>query len=311
LTTLLIILPGLFLFKIQTQSKIVNLAVIPKNLELYFGGLLQYLVPLPIAVYLLWRWRRAFWTRSAIPEEPEERFIFFLGLIIVGNILCLSPAPQCEHRYLMHLYPLSAIILGWVVVRVWRYYKLSGILLAVLLLLTNWLYMVPMDWLTITNRPSLNDRNMLTTPNLPLKLFLTELVSGYPDVNRNYIRFFQTHASPGDIILTTYGDLPLQFYTSFRVVGGLQSPISLSESPDWVVPRWVTRWNRTYRLNESELFIQEKLPLASDYYRIVLPFADEEFGNIADPYAHRFIPEPQPLAKMVIYRKKSPSPNVH
>jgi 4-amino-4-deoxy-L-arabinose transferase-like glycosyltransferase len=311
IATLVIILPGLLLFRIQAQSKIINLALIPKNLEQYFGGLLQYLIPLPIALYLLWRWRRFFWTpRSAIPQEPGERFILFLSLIIFGNILCLSPAPQCEHRYLMHLYPLCAIILGWVIVQTWRYYKVAGALLAFLLLFTNWLYIVPMDWLTITNRPTLNDRNMLTSPNLPLKLFLTELIAGYPDVNQNYIKFFQTHAQPGDTILTTYGDLPLQFYTPFRVVGGLQTPISISQSPDWVVPRWVTRWNRNYHLNESELFIKEKLPLGSDYCRIILPFADEEFGNIADPYAHRFIPDPQPLAEIEIYKKLGPRQNV-
>jgi 4-amino-4-deoxy-L-arabinose transferase-like glycosyltransferase len=307
LTTFIIILPGLFLFRIQAQSKIVNLAVIPKNLEQYFGGLFQYLVPLPIVLYLLWRWYLVYFSRSAIPEEPGDRFILFLSLIIFGNILCLSPAPQCEHRYLMHLYPLCAIILGWVILRAWRYYKLSAVLLALLLLFTNWLYIVPMDWLTITNRPSLNDRHMLTSPNLPLQLFLTELISGYPDVNRNFIKFFQTHAHAGDTILTTYGDLPLQFYTPYRVIGGLQGPIASSRPPEWVVPRWVNRWNRSYHLNASEIFIKEKLNLASDYYPIVLPFADEEFGNIADPYSHRFIPEVQPLAEIVIYRKKAPS----
>jgi hypothetical protein len=310
LITIFIILPGLFLFRIQAQSKIVNPAVIPKNLEQYFGGLFQYLLPLPIVLYLLWRWHRVYFSRSAIPEEPGDRFVLFLSLIIVGNILCLVPAPQCEHRYLMHLYPLCAIILGWVILRAWRYYKVSGILLALLLLFTNWFYIVPMDWLTIINRPSLSDRYMLTSPNIPLKLFLTELFSGYPDVNRNYIQFFQTHAQPGDTILTTYGDLPLQFYTPYRVIGGLQGPIASSRPPEWVVPRWTIRWNRTYRLNESELFIQEKLPLASDYCQIVLPFAEEAFGNIADPYEHRFIPEVQPLAQIVIYRKKAPSPTI-
>lgn len=310
LAIFIIILPGLFLFRIEAQSKIINLALIPRNLEQYFGGLLQYLIPLPIAAYMLWKWHRIFWSRSAIPQDPGERFVLFLSLVILGNILCLCPAPQCEHRYLMHLYPLCAIILGWVIIQAWRYYKIAGVLLALLLLFTNWLYIVPMDWLTITNRPTLNDRNMLTSPNLPLKLFLTELFSGYPDVNQNYIHFFLTHAHPGDTILTTYGDLPLQFYTPFRVVGGLQGNISLSRPPDWVVSRWTTRWNRTYHLNESELFIKKKLHLATDYERIVLPFADEEFGDIADPYAHRFIPEPQPLAKMVIYKKLGLHQNV-
>ena len=93
---------------------------------------------------------------------------------------------------------------------------------------------------------------MLTSPNLPLKLFLTELISGYPDVNRNYIQFFLTHAQPEDTILTTYGDLPLQFYTPFRVIGGLQGHISLSRPPDWVVPRCEIRYNRDYQLQDSE-----------------------------------------------------------
>ena len=65
-----------------------------------------------------------------------------------------------------------------------------------------------MDWLHITTRPMLNDRYMITFPNLPLKLFLTEICSPYPDVNRHLIQFFRTHARPGDIILTTYDDLP-------------------------------------------------------------------------------------------------------
>ena len=64
------------------------------------------MIPLPIALYLLWRWRRVFWTRAGIPGESGEKFILFLGLIILGNIIILSLAPQCEFRYLVHLYPL-------------------------------------------------------------------------------------------------------------------------------------------------------------------------------------------------------------
>jgi hypothetical protein len=306
LISFIIILPGLFLSRIQAQSKIINLVLIPINLEKYFGGLCQYLIPLPIALYLLWRWRRIFWTRAGIPAEPGERFILFLSLIIVGNIIFLSPAPQCEHRYLVHLYPLCAIILGWVILRAWRYDKIAGALLGFLLLVTNWLYLVPMDWLHIINRPTLTDNQMLTYPNLPLKLFVNELFSPYPDVNRNLIWFFQTHGRPGDLILTTYGDLPLQFYTPYQVVGGLQGNISPSRPPDWVVPRWDVRWNRAYHLHESEKYIKEKLSLASDYQAIPLPCADETFGDNPDPYSHRFIPSAKPLAKIIIYRKIRP-----
>ena len=168
----------------------------------------------------------------------------------------------------------------------WRYDKISGVLLAFLLLFTNWLYLVPMDWLRYhTTAPFYNDRHMLTYPNLPLKLFLTELFSPYPDVNRNFIRFFQTHARPGDIILTTYGDLPLQFYTPFQVIGGCRAKFHLSRPPDWVVPRCETRWNRNYHLNDSEKFIRTSFSLAADYQADNVAGEDEAFGNQPDPYS--------------------------
>jgi len=283
-----------------------NLIFIPLNLEQYFSGFFQFMVPLPIFFYLIWRWRRLCRDRSAIPAESGERFVLFLILIITGNIILLSLAPQCEHRYLLHLYPLGAIILGWVICQAWGYYKISAVLLVFLLLFTNWLNLIPMYWLQIANRPMDSTRHMLTYPNLPLKLYLTELVSGYPDVNRHFIDFFQTHGRPNDIILTTYGDLPLQFYTPYQVVGGLQGKISLPRPPDWVVPRWETRWNRSYHLNESEIFVRERISLVSDYRLINLPWADEAFGNRADPYSHHFIPVAQPLAEAVIYKKIQP-----
>ena len=310
LTTLAIIVPGLLLFRIQAQSQIMNLIVIPWNLADYFGNLVQFMIPLPIAVYLLWSWRRVFWSRAGIPEEPGEKFILFLGLIIVGNIIVLSLIPQCEFRYLVHLYPLCAIILGWIILRTWRYDKISGVLLAFLLVFTNWLYLVPMDWLHISNRPNHTNRQMLTYPNVPLKLFVSELFFGYPDVNRNFIRFFQTQARPGDLILTTYGDLPLQFYTPFQVIGGLQGPIAPSRPPDWVVSRYEIRYNRDYQLQDAEKFIREKLSLATDYQAILLPWEDEPFGNRADPYYHRFVPTARLLPQAVIYKKLTPRPNV-
>lgn len=310
IATLIIIVPGLLLFRIKAQSHIMNLAVIPNNLENYFRDLIQYMLPLPIAMYLLWRWRRFFWTRAGIPGESGERFVLFLGLIILGNIAVLSLAPQCEHRYLVHLYPLCAIMLGWVIVRAWRFDKFSGALLALLLFLTNWLYLVPMDWCRISYRPNYTNRQMLTYPNLPLKLFLTELFSPYPDVNGNFIRFFQTQARPGDIILTTYGDLPLQFYTPFQVIGGLQGKISPSRPPDWVVSRHEIRYNRNYQLQDAERFIREKLSLANDYQAIHLPWEDEPFGNRPDPYYHRFVPATRPLAQAVIYKRLTPRQHV-
>jgi len=302
-----IILPGLFLFSIQQQATMLGLKSILENLQTYAGDFFQFMFPLPVGLYLVWRWGRMLWLRSGLSGAPQDRFILFLGLVLLGNILILIPAPQAEFRYLVHLYPLCAIILGWVVCRAWRYHKFSGALLAVLLLATNWLSMLPMDWLKLINRPIHNDPYMLIYPNLPLKLYLTELCSPSRDVNKNLIQFFQTHAQPGDIILTTYGDLPLQFYTSFKVLGGLKGPIPLTRPPDWMVLRWHTRWNRYYDLNEPEVLIRQLLSNSTDYQPVILPAEDEMFGNQPDPLFHRFLPPVVSTAPLVVYEKKLPA----
>ena len=285
----------------------VSLEAILANLQTYFGNFFQFMFPLPLALYLMWRWGRLLWTRTGLSGVPQEKFILFLSLVVLGNVLLLTPAPQGELRYLIHLYPLCAIILGWIVCQAWRYQKFSGVLLAVLLLGTNWLNILPMDWLRMLNRPFHNDHYMLTYPNLPLKLYLAELSSPYPDVNQRFIQFFQTHAKPGDTILTTYGDLPLQFYTSCRVLGGLQGQIHLTRPPDWLVLRWYPRWNRNHDLNESEVLIRQLLSNSRDYQRVVLAGEDEIFGNQPDPFFHHFIPPVESLSPITIYEKKSPS----
>jgi hypothetical protein len=300
-----IILPGLFFFHIRQQAAMVSLEAILANLETYVGDFFQFMFPLPLAFYLLWRWGRLLWTRSGLSEAPQEKFILFLSLVVVGNLLILTPAPQGEFRYLVHLYPLCAIVLGWIVCQAWRYQKFSGALLAVLLLGTNWLNILPLDWLGVLNRPFHNDPHMLTYPNVPLKLYLTELSSPYPDVNQNLIQFFQTHAQPGDTILTTYGDLPLQFYTSFKVLGGLKGQTPLTRPPDWLVLRWYPRWNRQYDLNASEVLIRQLLANATAYRPVVLASEDEIFGNQPDPYFHHFLPPVESLSPTTIYEKIS------
>jgi len=298
----LMLVPGLTLYRIWEQTSMVDVLHVWISLPRYFGDLFQFMVPLPVAVALIWRWRR-----PGIPRDPKEKFAIFLTLIISVNLCVIALIPSCEHRYLIHLYPLSVILLGWVVCQVWRYQRFSGVLLGVMLIFTNWLHLVPMDWLRITNRPVHNDFYMLTYPNIPLKLFLGELFSPYPDVNLSLIRFFQNCAQPGDTILITYDDLPLQFYTSCKVIGGLQGRVLLGpeELPDWVVKRWYTRWDRDQNLISSEAFIREKLKLEKDYQMVVLPYEDEIFGNRADPYYHHFVPPVEPINRITVYRKRS------
>jgi hypothetical protein len=300
----LIILPGTMLFQFNNQASLFRyfdlFSHALKNLESYYVDLLQFMAPLPIGIYLLWRWRTL--VKGKLPVDPQERFVFFLSLIVVGNIFMLLPVPQREFRYLVHLYPLIAIIVSWPACKAYNYQKFSGVLLILLLIFTNWLNIIPMTWVKISNPPIHNNINMLTYPNLPIKNYLVELFSDYPDPNETLIDFFNRHAKPGEVILVSYCDLPLQFYTPFQVMGGLQGRVPL-DSPDWLVKRSYTRYNREYYLNKSEEFILKNLDLSKNYQKLVLQCPDDFYGNRADPYYHRFLP-PEWMPNLVVYRKK-------
>jgi len=299
----LLVVPGIFLYQLGRQSTLFNVMVIPENVEMYFSDWVMFMIPLPVLIVLAWRWRGFFMGRGG-PQDPKERFCLFLTLVMVGSLLILAIFPQRFHRYIVHFYPLCAILLGWAGISLWRFSRPSGALFLMLTGLTNWLLIVPMDALGIANRPWENDFRMLTSVNIPLKLFLTESICGYPDVNIGLVDFFLTHAKPGQTILAEYDDMPLQFYTPFRVIGGLQGPIDPNEKPDWVLMRRDVRANRDGVLFAPREFITSRLDLDRDYERIELPFPDETFGNRPGPQFHHFLPVGPPQSPMVVHRLK-------
>ncbi len=296
-----LVIPGILLYRVGRQSGMFNVLLVPENAMLYFADLVMFMIPFPIAIALLWRWRKTLLLK--LPTDPAERFTLFCALIILGNLIILAIFPQRFHRYLVHLYPLCAFILAWICTRLWSFERFSAVVLTVLLLFTNWVYLLPMEKLKIINRPWQNDMRMLTSVNFPLKLYLTELTCGYPDVNAQLAKFFNDNAKPWQTILAEYGDLPLQFYTPFRVIGGLQGAIPANESPDWVVRRRIVRVNRDRVLFGARAF-SNTLDLAHDYELVKTAIADDEFGNRADPAYHVFLPLEDPMATIEIYRKK-------
>lgn len=304
----IIIVPGFMLYGIGKQGGMMDFTKIPSNLGNYFADFVQFMLPLPIAAYLLYRWRHFFLSVFTYrgPTSEREQFVLILSLTMVGSVIILALIPQQFLRYLVHLYPLLAIILAWLCLKLWREHKPSGILLSFLLLFTNWVHIIPMEVLGIVNRPWQTDSKMLAYPNFPIKLFLTELFEGYPDVNANIINFFKENAQPGDAILITYGDLPLLFYADeFKILGGLRAddPEAL-QNPEWLVKRCISRTDRDGFLLQSDAAILFDLDLEKYYDRLEVGFTDDQFGNRADPYYHQFIPNEEPTQKVVIYRRK-------
>jgi len=301
------VVPGVLLYRIGRQSGMFDVLLVPENLMLYFADLCMFCIPLPISVYLAWRWRR-FFTRLERPADPAERFVLFSAVLIVFSLLFLGIVPQRFFRYIAHLLPLCAILLAFCVRRLWNFSKVSAVLLFCLLAFTNWLAVYPMERLKIVNRPWQNDFRMLTSDNFPIKLLLTELLCGYPDVNTTIVDFFKANAQPGQTIVAEYGDLPLQFaLTGVRVLGGLQGPVPPDARPDWVLRRRVVRVNRDRFLFATREYT-DALDLARDFERVPVPFPDETFGNRTDdPNHHYFIAVEAPQKELEIWRRKEAS----
>lgn len=304
---MVIIVPGFMMYGIGKQGGMLDFTKIPANIGNYFADFVQFMLPLPVAVYLVWRWRRfflAFMFKHA-PEDRAERMMLLMGLTMLGSVLILALIPQRFLRYLVHLYPLLAVMLAWLCLKIWRNHKPCGALLGGLLLFTNWMHIIPMEVLGIVNRPWQTDPQMLAYPNIPIRLLLAELVHGYPDVNGRIIDFFKKNAHKNDTILITYGDLPLQFYTDFKILGGLRAddPDAVN-NPEWLLKRSVSRTDRDGFLVQSDDVILNVLNLERDYDRIDLGVPDDMFGNRADPYYHQFVPQEEPYQTLVVYRRK-------
>ena len=307
-TVVVAVVPGILLYRIGRQSGMFDILLVPENLMLYFADLCMFCIPLPVSAALVWRWR-GFFTKLKRPADPGERFVLFSTVLIVFSLLFLGIVPQRFFRYIAHLLPLCAILLAWCVRRLWGFSRPASVMLFCLLAFTNWLAVYPMERLKIVNRPWQNDFRMLTSLNFPIKLFVTELVCGYPDVNTAIVEFFKTHAKPGQTVLAEYGELPLMFYVDgLHILGGLQGPVPEGTVPDWVLRRRVVRVNRDRFLFGAREFT-DAMDLARDYERVPLPFPDETFGNRTDdPNHHYFIPVEEPQKELEVWRRKEVRP---
>ncbi|MGA3114624.1 MAG: glycosyltransferase [Syntrophobacteraceae bacterium] len=303
-----LIIPGLGFYQLGQQSGLMDLTLYPYQFGRYLEEVCRYVVPLPLGVALLWRWRRLLDAKRH-PDSPAEKFVIFLSIIIFVSITILALVPQYSFRYLVHLLPLCAIILAWITLQVWQFSRFSAVFLALLLICTNWLHVIPMDLLGM-ERPPLNDFNMLSTPNIPLRLFLLEINSDEQDSDQGIANFLNAHAQPGDTVMTTYGDLPLQFYTSCRVLGSLQGKVpELARLPDWVIVRHHPGRNRDALLFDSEEYVRWRLRLDEGYKAVALPCLDERYGNIPNPHVHWFLPLSEPFVNVVIHRRQSETAN--
>jgi hypothetical protein len=139
---------------------------------------------------------------------------------------------------------------------------------------------------------------------LPYRMPLAQLVGELRNPPRGpvaaAVEYLDAHAQPGDVIVATYGELPLKFHTSLSVYGGETAQLP----PDGVKARWL--WPRhltLYReVRPAAAWIENEIASGA-YTRFELPVADRRWENREDPEQHIFGNPGPDGPRIVMYRR--------
>lgn len=309
-----------------SQQPLDGVPRLPKQFLANSSEFFTYLLPLPLflllAFFLLRRPRRAAdkTLRSASTplsstaanggaDDPgARRWALALSLFCLLYLAYVSSAPWMMFRYIGVLAPIAAMLIGLTVYQVFRWNPVAATALAVVLVCTNLVHMVPFalprtQALVRTPYGELTPVSVPVFPwavprdhfpevagiSSPLFGYLYEITHSFDEGEAAMIRFIESRAQSDDIVLTTYGDLPLQYYTGLQVVGGLQGRLdALPERLNWVIFRGFVISQAPGKDAELYNVLRKRLKLEL-YDEVEFPWRDfGPPGNCPEPQYHLF-----------------------
>ncbi|MBC7262265.1 MAG: hypothetical protein H5T63_09650, partial [Chloroflexi bacterium] len=213
-------------------------------------------------------------------------------LVILSTLLFLSATFIWMYfSYIVQLVPLVMVILALTVLKILDRSRTLGHVLIALLIGTNILHVFPyalplvreFKWASLAPRRYLAETDALieTAGRLRFDLasYMYELTHDYDGPDEGIVLFLREHASPGDVVLTSYGELPIVFYTGLDIAGGLSAyRLDRVGHPEWVIDR-------------REGFYREAIAqviASGNYEAIEIPYPDILWGNRPVPEYHKF-----------------------
>jgi hypothetical protein len=256
-----------------------------QRLHFYLRALHECFLPWPYVVLL---GVVGFFARRAIPVETKSilaRCVLFMAAALV--VVAVGTGFMFL-RYVLFVVPVLFLLVAVLQAHVYEWNRPLGVVSLVLLCVFG-------IW----------GLNRTPRPHSFLAQFLGELSRDGTDINEELAAYLNHHASPGDVVLCNYEELPLQFYTPFVIRGGMgqiglgRNPaddifgIPRVEKPEWIVRR--AAWN-IFGTDVIDAILK-KYP----YQPVALHVADTPFGNREDPYYH-FFATPRGESPFTLYR---------
>jgi 4-amino-4-deoxy-L-arabinose transferase-like glycosyltransferase len=259
---------------------------------------LSFLVPLPILILLGYLLARR--SGSASLSVGWRQAILFLMALTAVYVVYLSFAPWWMFRYTSVLFSVAAILCAVAVDRVYQWDRSVGLGLLLVLLVSNAVHQVPFGIRAGMARDRILIFPSLGLVSFPLMGYAYELVRPPEAPQEVLCNYLNEHAATDDVVLISYGDLSLQFYTGLRVTGGMQGQPYPSQ-PDWIIIRGFTMSDNPGKDGDVRRWARSILERGG--YERVFTAPDSGTPNNPDPYYHLFH-TPSHLRNFVVWRKR-------
>jgi 4-amino-4-deoxy-L-arabinose transferase-like glycosyltransferase len=248
---------------------------------IYVVQFFTFLAPLPLVAV------------AAIADGARPVTRFLLGLSVATCVM-LALAPWTMFRYLTILYPVASLLAGLALAWLVRRNAIAGWIAAALFVWTSILHQLPLAYMQVDGSKQADARFS------PLAAYLGEVIAPPGDTECRLAGYLRANAHPGETVLATYGDLPLQFYTRMHVAGGMQGQ-PLPAAPDWLIGRSFYLSTEPGKDYSVLRFINTQIDVKR--YELVTSMPDPGIAGNPDPLYHWFRDQPDARPARVLRRR--------
>ena len=244
------------------------------NIHYYIFPIFLLLIPLGRGIFL---WVKHKSIKSVIFKDMFLwKNLLLLFLFVAFTIVALSvvsPAPY--FRYLTQLIPVFCVITAGIIASAISSHFRTAI--AIIAILLGAVFFVDYQYgKTYPHKQGIKFLNLFD--------YLEEIIFDFDGPIEGIVKYLNANGSETDIVVITYGDLPLKFYTNMRIVGGLTGEdLSPAKQADWlIIRRHILGLDR-----EVARYIAQNVP-SDKYTRIVIDYSDIPWENRPSPHWHEF-----------------------
>ncbi|MCE9613773.1 MAG: glycosyltransferase family 39 protein [Lentisphaerae bacterium] len=254
----------------------------PDKFLLNLFHLNQFLIPVLLlllaGVLLATRWRR-------MDRMPRQILFISVALLLASLLWVPTVAPFAFYRYIVQLTPLASLCSAWVLCQVTTlilrrdsrgvlWYLILGLLGVSLVACPVLSNLLPGQFDRLIRRRAFPD--LILRPEWAV--LYREVFTPAPDPNRLTVEALSRLASSHEEVLINYEDIPLMFYTDYRIRGGIASfrvEDSARKPPRFLIYR------QSASFVDASAYIREVGRYR--WRRIPLDIPDVPWGNFPEP----------------------------